>query len=250
MKRVGKFILKTIGVLLGLALVAFVVLYLMYNKPLPEGKMGPEAEALAQKMLRAVNKEAWDATNIVEWTFIGQHHFLWDRKRHLVRVEWGNWEVLLNPNTMDGKIYKNGVEQEKDQATLDQAYGYFINDAFWMNGFTQIYNGNPEHRLVKMEDDTEALLVTYPTGGVTPGDSYLWILDENGLPKAWQMWVGVLPIGGIEVSWENWETLPSGAKLAADHNMAFFNVAITNIRAYESFEKGGFEEDVFVAIVQ
>ncbi|MEZ4952350.1 MAG: hypothetical protein R2825_02080 [Saprospiraceae bacterium] len=35
----------------------------------------------------------------------------------------------------------------------------------------------------------------YKTGGVTPSDSYVWLLDENGQPTAWKMWVSITSIG-------------------------------------------------------
>jgi hypothetical protein len=42
--------------------------------------------------------------------------------------------------------------------------------------------------LVKNEDKTNGLLVSYASGGVTPGDAYLWKLDANGLPQSYKMW--------------------------------------------------------------
>ena len=33
-------------------------------------------------------------------------------------------------------------------------------------------------------------------GGVTPGDTYLWILDDSGRPVAWRVWVKILHIPG------------------------------------------------------
>ena len=54
-KRIGKIIL---GFLL-LLVIAFGVLYFMYNEKLPEGKSEKEADAIAQKMLKAVNYEAY-----------------------------------------------------------------------------------------------------------------------------------------------------------------------------------------------
>lgn len=249
LKKIAKRLFKILAVIIVLLLVAYMGLYLAYNRPLPEGKMGTEADALAEQMLEAVNKEAWDTTNIIQWSFIDMHHFIWDKKRHLVQVEWNDYKVLLNPNTMDGKIYFDGAEQMDDARIFETAYSHFINDAFWMNGFVQIHNGNPEHRIVEMEDGSKGLLITYTSGGVTPGDSYLWIFDANGLPKAWRMWVGILPIGGIEVSWEDWKTLPTGAKLAQNHNMGtWFNVAISNIEAYQTWEEGGYEKDIFAPI--
>jgi hypothetical protein len=44
-------------------------------------------------------------------------------------------------------------------------------------------------RSIVMQDEKEALMVTY-TSGSTPGDSYVWILDEN-IP-AWRMWVSIV----------------------------------------------------------
>lgn len=249
-QKVGKKILKGLGILITFLLIGFVIVYLLYNKPLPEGKQGPEAEALAQKMLQAVNQEAWDSTRFVQWTFVGMHDFLWDKERHLVEVRWDDYRVLLNPNSMKGKIYQNGIEQADDASILETAYSHFTNDAFWMNGFVQIRNGNPELRAVDMEDGTQGLLVTYPTGGVTPGDSYLWILDEKGLPKAWQMWVGIIPIGGLEVSWEDWVTLPSGARLARSHDAGIADVALTNVQSFQTWEAGGFKEDIFAPILE
>lgn len=249
LKKIGKGLLKFLGGLIALGLVAFIIAYIALNKPLPEGKMGAEADALAEKMLAAVNKDAWDQTNIIQWSFVGMHHFVWDRQRNLVQVEWGDTRVLLNPDNLTGKIYEGGEELPHDQGTIETAYSHFINDAFWMNGYTQIYNGNPERRIVDMEDGTQALLITYTSGGVTPGDSYLWILDETGLPKAWQMWVGIIPIGGIEVTWQDWETLPTGAKIAKNHDAGLANIAITNIKTYQTWNESDAGKDIFAPIV-
>jgi hypothetical protein len=250
LKKIGKGLLKGLGIIIVLLLVAFVGLYLAYNEPLPEGKQGAEAEALAQKMLTAVNADAWERTNYVEWTFLGMHEYVWDKMRHLVEVTWGDNRVLLNPTTMKGKIYKDGKEQPQNQATLETAYSYFINDAFWMNGFAQIRNGSPELRAVDLEDGTQGLLVTYSTGGVTPGDSYLWLLDGTGLPKAWKMWVGIIPIGGLEVSWANWETFSTGAKVATSHDAGIADIALTKVKAYQTYQEGGYDEDIFAPILE
>lgn len=246
LKKIG----RGLGIILFLLVVVFIVLYLIYNKPLPEGKQGAEAEALAQRMLKAVNEAAWDSTNYIQWTFIGMHDFLWDKKRHLVEVRWDDYRVLLNPKKMTGKIYLEGKEQARDQSILETAYSHFTNDAFWMNGFVQIRNGNPELRAVDLEDGSQGLLVTYPTGGVTPGDSYLWLLDENGLPKAWQMWVGIIPIGGIEVSWSNWVVLETGAKLAQSHDVGIADISITNVKSFQTWQEGGLKEDIFAPILE
>jgi hypothetical protein len=44
---------------------------------------------------------------------------------------------------------------------------------------------------VSMQDN-QALLITYASGS-TPGDSYMWFVDQNYRPKAWRMW-GIIPV--------------------------------------------------------
>ena len=209
-------ILKWIGItIVGLIVLAFIALKIA-SKPLPTGEKGAAADALADKMLLAINNAAWDTTNVVQWTFFrGEHHYLWDKNRHLVQVKWGENEVLLNPDEIDGKAYKNGAELTGDAAnkSIQKAWSFFCNDSFWLNAPAKVYDPGVERSAVQMEDGGDALLVQYTSGGVTPGDAYLWILDENGLPKAWRMWVGVLPLKGIENTWEDWQTLASLQRL-------------------------------------
>ena len=247
MKRVFSIIFKGIGLLLLLLFAGFGILYLVYNEPLPEGKTGPEAEALKAQLYAAVNKEAWDQTRYVQWTFSGRHDFLWDRERNLVKVSWGSTDVWLDPGTQSGVIYEDGEQQAPDEGTFKTAYRNFINDAFWLNAFVQLDDAKLE--VVDLDSEDNGLLVTYPSGGVTPGDSYLWILDKDGLPKAWKMWVTIIPIGGIETTWENWTTLPTGAKVAQNHVMGPMDVTITNLKSYQTHEEGGWSEDPFLPML-
>lgn len=243
MKKIFKRLLQFIGVLLVLLVVTFGVLYAMYDTPLPEGQTGAEAEALKEKIYKAVNKEAWDNTRYVQWTFIGLHDFLWDRERNLVEVKWGSTRVLLDPDKKSGVIYEDGVRQEANEGIFNTAYRNFINDAFWLNAFIQMDDATLQ--IIETDEAAQALLVTYPSGGVTPGDSYLWLLDKDGLPQSWKMWVGIIPIGGFPTTWENWTTLPTGAKVAQSHVMGPMDVTITNLKSFQSLEEGGWNEDPF-----
>ena len=82
--------------------------------------------------------------------------------------------------------------------------------------------------LLKLPNGNDGLLVHYNSGGVTPGDTYLWHLDENGLPVAWQMWVGIIPVGGMQFSWEDW-TNPPLPRLAQQHNGSLLSVPILEL---------------------
>ena len=69
----------------------------------------------------------------------------------------------------------------------------------------------------------------YTSGGLTPGDAYLWQLGEDGLPSAWRMWTSNLPRGGMRASWESWVELATGARVATRHELALGRVDITDL---------------------
>lgn len=242
--------LKWLGIgLLGLIIVAFIAGWIA-SEPLPEGKAGPEAESLAQKMLAATAQAAWDSTSYIAWNFADRHQYIWDQDRKLVQVVWSDTKVLLNTQNQEGKVWESGQQLEEEQARkkLDDAWAYFCNDSFWLNAPGKIYDPGTSRKVVVLEEGTRGLLVTYSSGGVTPGDSYLWILDEQGLPKAWKMWVGIIPIGGIFSTWEKWQTLPTGAKVATLHQIGFYELKISNIQGGNDWPSVGLQEDPFAPL--
>jgi len=86
---------------------------------------------------------------------------------------------------------------------------------------------------------------------VTPGDAYLWIPGEDDLPKAWRMWVNIIPVGGIETTWQGWTELGTGAKIATEHEgwgtvMTF----ITDVAGGETLESIGVDPDLFSPLDQ
>jgi hypothetical protein len=44
-------------------------------------------------------------------------------------------------------------------------------------------------------------------------NSYVWFVDQNYMPKAWRMWVSIIPVGGLETTWEDWKTFQNNLKL-------------------------------------
>jgi len=71
--------------------------------------------------------------------------------------------------------------------------------------------------------------VTYTSGGSTPGDSYLWLLEDSGKPRAYKMWTSILPIQGLEASWSDWTTTESGAQLPLGHNLIFMGLSMGEV---------------------
>lgn len=204
-------------------LIGGVVLFAwLQNEPRPRGEAGPAADALAQKIQAAVGLEGWRATKVVRFTYAGRHHILWDRGRGLARVNVGDWSVLLRTRDFSGRAYRGGVEvtdpQEK-QALLTEAEKWFVNDGYWLFPFEGLFDQGVTRAVVSRPGQPDGLLISYASGGVTPGDAYLWELDENGRPIAWKMWVSVLPIGGLRATWEAWEKLPTGAQISTEHQL-------------------------------
>jgi len=212
-------------IFLGLILVLF-VFYLLKNESLPEGKAGPEADELAMKMMESLNYEAWQSTPEVSWVFKGIHSYEWNREQHMVNVKWDDHEVMLDPANKKGSILDEREHNEMEtEELINTAWDYFNNDSFWLCAPFKAFDPGTERSIVTLKDGRQGLKVTYTSGGSTPGDSYVWILDENNRPTSVKMWVSILPLGGMEFTWENYKTLKSGAMIAQDH-VAFGGVNI------------------------
>ena len=224
--------LKWIAGLLGLLLFIGLIGFLVLNESLPIGTEGTPAEALADKMLAATNKAAWDTTHIVSWDFGGRHQFRWDRSTDSVDVTWEDYKVMLHTGSVAGKAYENGMLLSGSDADklIQDAWSHFCNDSFWLSAPYKIRDAGTSRSLVNLPNGEEALLVSYDSGGVTPGDSYLWMLDDTGLPTGWKMWTQIIPIGGIEATWENYKTLPSGAVVSQTHELPVFTLELTDIK--------------------
>ena len=249
MKKVFKiiaYLLLAVILLLGAA-------YIRYNEKRPVGVKGERAEVLAQKMMQAVNKTAWDSTAIVGWTSRAGNTYVWDKQRNLVQITSKDSKVLLNVYKRSGKVWDKQVEvtdATKAQKGIEKAYKAFINDAFWLNPIIKIFDAGTERSLVTLADGREGLLVSYTSGGVTPGDAYLWFVDANGVPTAWKLWVSIIPIGGIEISWDNWITLPTGAKIATGHTLKSTSIStpITNVVSATDLTSLGVAANLFAGI--
>ncbi len=214
-------------------LLLFGFMYLKYNEPLPTGQQGPEADQLATKMLQALNEDAYTNTDYLEWTFKGRHHYKWHKSENRCEVYWDDFTVLLDLENHDNsKVFVakqeyNGIEKHD---YIHKAESYFNNDSFWLVAPYKVYDTGVERRLVKTEDNKDALLITYTSGGTTPGDSYLWHFDDDGKPKSYQMWVDIIPIEGLEATWENWTTTESGAQLPTFHKLLFLGLELDGVK--------------------
>lgn len=233
-------------ILLGIFVSLLVIGFLVVNEPRPIGVEGTAAEELAMKMQEAINQEAWNNTGAIVWNFDERRDLVWDKDRHFVKVSWDNYEVYLNIDEMQGTVYRDGVKlkEEEQQIKLLKAWEIWVNDSFWLNPVSKIYDPGTSRSLVNLSDGGDGLLVEYGKGGATPGDAYLWEVDDQGMPIKWQMWVSIIPIGGLDATWEGWIETKTGVKISTLHKIGKRTLRLHNVRTAENLvELMG--EDIF-----
>ncbi len=233
-----KKILKIIFIALSVLTLVIVVLFAIYNEPFPESlkDSGPEADEMAMKMQKALRYEDFKNSQFVEWSFQnGNNTYFWDKHRHVVTVKWDNVVVDLDlKRPKQSMVTKNNLEakETKKDKLIAKATKKFNNDSFWLVAPFKLFDSGTERKLVQLEDGSKGLLVTYTSGGNTPGDSYLWKVNETGFPESYQMWVSIIPIGGVEASWEGWQKMESGTCLPTTHKIGPITLSMGDVKAY------------------
>ena len=216
---------KISGSILFVLLAAGAIFYLAKNEPLPKGEQGKEADALAIKMLNALNYETYKNTETIAWNFRNEHFYKWNKQKNIVTVSWENKKVILHTNNpKKTKAFKDG-EKVENTKIIKKATAFFNNDSFWLVAPYKVFDTGSERRIVNYKGK-DALLITYTSGGSTPGDSYLWILNEDYQPTSFKMWTSIIPIGGLSATWTDWKNTESGITLPTKHTLAVLGLEI------------------------
>ena len=196
-------------------------LILIYDEKIPDLQGVQKGLQLAEKMSKAMNKSSYDSLSFISWQY-GSHHYEWNKKEDSVKVIWASFKVNFSTQTLEGMAFQGGIILTGDHNTeiVEKAIRYFNNDSFWLVAPYKIYDPGVKLNSVILPVG-HGLMVTYTQGGSTPGDTYLWILDENYFPKAWKMWVKMLPVGGVKSKWLGWQKR-KGAWFPGNFETLFF----------------------------
>ena len=232
-----------------ISVIGFVFIFLFWSviaEPLPDGKEGKKAEDLTDRILKDINYEAWVHTGVVEWSFRGIRNHLWDRERHFARLEWDDCISWIDLSTRTGRVkcQNQFLINPQNQEKLNEAWEIWANDSFWLNPLAKLRDEGTTRKIIETPNNLPSLLVTYQTGGVTPGDSYLWKINNSGRVTDCQMWVKVLPVGGMQFTWDGWIKLSTGAMISSSHK-GFVSVNLTDIRAGHNLKSLYPNEDPF-----
>lgn len=233
LKKVVKIIFGILMFLTLPSLLFFGFIYFRYHEELPVGINSEQADILANKMLSALDYDAYKNTNYIEWMFKSRRFYKWEKNKQTCLVYWKDYKVDLDLKDYalsNAYIHGFAIEGDIGKELIDKAIKYFNNDSFWLVAPYKIFDEGTKRSIVTLDDGSQGLLVTYTTGGTTPGDSYLWHLDSTGKPVSFQMWVSTLPIDGLEASWSDWTTTESGANLPTLHKLLFFGIELSDVK--------------------
>lgn len=216
----------------GVIVVIFGGVWGAFHNALPKTKRDG-ADALARRMLTAVDAVAWEHTGAIRWVAPGGGRHLWDRVRGFHRYERSGVRVLLDLGRRDGVAFRDGhlIEGDERRRAITDAYAVFCNDSFWLNPVVKVFDPGTVRAVAQGVNGHDELLVTYTSGGVTPGDRYLWLLGENARPRAWRMWVKIIPVGGVEATWEGWQRLSTGAWVSTVHRLGPITLSVREVTA-------------------
>lgn len=146
-----KRLLKFLGFLLLILVAGIAIFYFINNEELPTGKQGVEADALAKKMLLALNNDNFKETEILEWSFRDEHHYRWIKRENIVIVKWGDKKVHLFLDKPEKNIVQNldlSIVKNPDPKIFKQAQDFFNNDSFWLVAPYKVFDPGTERRIV------------------------------------------------------------------------------------------------------
>jgi hypothetical protein len=235
LKKIIKIFLKFILALIAVFVIAFIALKIRYNEEVPTGVSGKPADELAYKILENLNYNNYKNAKEIHWTFKGVNRYEWKKQQHIAEVFWDdNHVTLLTQSPYESTVLKSGEKLEGDakKEAIDYAVKNFNNDSFWLVAPFKLFDPGTERFLVK-EDGKEKLLVQYTSGGTTPGDAYLWEVDENFQPTAFKMWVSIIPFDGLEAQWSDWEMTEAGFLLSTKKTIFGLDIPITQLKVIQ-----------------
>ncbi|MCB1167316.1 MAG: hypothetical protein KDK37_09475 [Leptospiraceae bacterium] len=255
--------LTFIFIMVSLIVTAGIFIGISITRDLPHATPGPAAERLTNKIENYINLTAWKDMQAISFRFLPADRFhLYDRKRRLALVEFltsdakgenqpveeASIKVWFKLDGMEGIVEKDGKEvsdEQEKQSLIRKAYEAHINDIFWLNPFATLRAPGAVRRL----SDDGGLLVTYESGGVTPGDSYLIYADDNGKPEKWLLWTQAIPARGIEFTFEDWTEFSNGLRLSRLHSSFLRDVTTDEIQVFPSFPPQG-QSDPFAPLLE
>jgi hypothetical protein len=186
----------------------------------------PRATAVGKSMIEAMGgPSAWDHARYFRFDFtvvragkkVASFSHFWDRWTGRYRVEGEDahgvaWKAYLNVNTKEGDYWVNGAKAEGEARAkgLENAYGRFINDTYWLLAPWKIFDPGVKLEYVGEVKDAagracDEIKLSFDSVGLTPKDVYWMDVDKSS--HIMNEWKFVLNGGNDPptlVEWKDW----------------------------------------------
>ena len=191
----------------------------------------PKADSVAEAMITAMGgKGGWEKARFLRFDFtvvkdgktLASFSHWWDRYDGRYRVEGsdpksGPWKAYFNVGTHEGEYFVNGTRAEGETKTkgLENAYGRFINDTYWLLAPWKVFDPGVSLEYVgeiktAAGQDCDEIKLSFENVGLTPKDVYWMDIDKT--THLLVQWKYVLN-GGTEaptvVAWRDWRRFGS-----------------------------------------
>jgi hypothetical protein len=181
-----------------------------------EAGSDPRAIAIAHDVMHALGGyQSWNRTRFVTWNFFGRRTHVWDKHTGRLRFESEDTLVLMNLQSKEGRVWKDGVEMT-DPGTrdeeVDRAHGAWINDSYWVfmpyklkdSGVTLKFLGEGTTEAGAAADVIE---LTFDNVGRTPENKYhVYVDKESRLVTQWDYYPNASdPEPRFRIPWLNWQ---------------------------------------------
>ncbi|WPR70838.1 hypothetical protein SLW70_12975 [Flavobacterium sp. NG2] len=154
---------------------------------------------IVNQMLKAMGGiKNYNNTHFIQWEF-GKRKLYWDKWSGDVRVESpeNNQCILVNVNTLKGKVFENGIlveDEAKTNKLLNQAKNWWINDSYWLVMPWKLQDPGVTLTYIKTDilpngKTADVLQMTFNAVGVTPDNKYwVYVDQEDHLIKQWSFY--------------------------------------------------------------
>ena len=200
----------------------------------------PKADAVGKELIASMGgMPAWEKARQFQFDFVvvkdGKPvaHFshVWDRYTGDYRLSGVDkagapFTVYFNVNTKAGQAMVNGqpADAEKQKQLLENAYGRFINDTYWLLAPWKIFDPGV-HRSYDGEKPCpgggtcDVLKLSFDDVGMTPKDVYwLWITRDGRHMVQWQYVLAGASEPPTTAAWKDWQKM-GGLSLSMDKPM-------------------------------
>jgi len=161
----------------------------------------------------------------------------WDPSRNLSYVRFENkgevlevYQHLHQPQLKDaskgraGVVFADGKQLPQTDIgnVVDEAYAMWINDTYWLVAPYKVFDAGVQRAYVDGK-----LRLSFDSVGLTPGDVYLFAVDDDGRPKMWSFF---LESGSsADVAYQTPVSV-DGVTFYLDRDASFGHISFQNLR--------------------